>query len=111
MGVVYAAHDERLDRPVAIKRIRAGSSDGQERQRLWREARSAASVNHPNICQLYEVGEERGELFIAMELLEGESLTARLGRGVMAVSEASQTTVAILAALEPLHRRGIVHRD
>jgi serine/threonine protein kinase len=54
MGVVYAAHDQRLDRAVALKRIRPGLGDGQERERLWREARAAASVNHPNVCQLYE---------------------------------------------------------
>jgi serine/threonine protein kinase len=67
MGVVYAAHDERLDRPVAIKRIRQGADD-LERNRLWREARTAASVSHPNICQLYEIEEDGPELFLTMEL-------------------------------------------
>jgi eukaryotic-like serine/threonine-protein kinase len=111
MGVVYAAHDERLDREVAIKMIRGGAGDETDRTRLWREARSAAAVNHPNVCQLYEIGEERGELFIAMELLEGESLAARLARERMPVSDAIQTTLAILSALQPLHGRGLVHRD
>ena len=79
MGVVYAAADERLHRQVAIKMVRGTSRDPQSRERLWREARAAASVSHPNVCQLYEVGEANGELFIAMELLEGEPLvgTAR----------------------------------
>jgi eukaryotic-like serine/threonine-protein kinase len=71
MGIVYAARDERLVRPVAIKMIREPAGDARARERLWREARAAATVNHPNICQLYEVGAENGELFIVMELMEG----------------------------------------
>jgi serine/threonine protein kinase len=73
MGVVYAAVDERLHRQVAIKMMRGTGQDPRSRERLWREARAAASVSHPNVCQLCEVGEASGELFIAMELLE-ESL-------------------------------------
>jgi serine/threonine protein kinase len=111
MGVVYAAHDERLDRPVAIKRIRAGVSDGQERQRLWREARAAASVSHPNVCQLYEIDEDGSGLFLAMELLEGEPLSARLARGPLGSNDAVQIALAVLSALTALHRKGIVHRD
>ena len=111
MGVVYAAHDERLERPVALKMIREASTDDKARERLWREARAAASVSHPNICQLFEIAEEDGELFIAMELLEGESLAERLGRGPLKVAEAAQTALAMLAALEALHRRELVHRD
>jgi tetratricopeptide (TPR) repeat protein len=78
MGVVSAARDERLDRPVAIRMIREAAATPESRERFWREARAAASVNHPNVCQLYEIGEENGELFLAMELLEGESLARRL---------------------------------
>jgi len=111
MGVVYAAHDDRLDRPVAIKRIRAGVSDGQERQRLWREARAAASVNHPNVCQLYEIDEDASGLFLAMELLEGEPLSVRLTRGPLPPNEAVQISLSVLSALAALHRKGIVHRD
>src|SRR5262245_26013638 len=77
MGVVYAARDERLERWVAVKMLPGLESDERARQRLWREARTAASVNHPNVCQIYEIGEEAGRLFIAMELLEGESLADR----------------------------------
>src|SRR5687768_72968 len=109
MGVVYAAHDDRLDRPVALKRIRPGLSDGQERERLWREARSGASVNHPNICQLYEIDEDDEGLFLAMELLDGEPLNVRLARGPLAPSEAVQTALAVLSALAALHSKGIVH--
>jgi eukaryotic-like serine/threonine-protein kinase len=111
MGIVYAAHDDRLDRPVAIKRIRPGLSDGQERQRLWREARTAASVNHPNVCQLYEIDEDSEGLFLTMELLEGEPLSAALGRGRLGPNEGVQIGLAVLSALAALHRKGIVHRD
>jgi non-specific serine/threonine protein kinase len=111
MGVVYAAEDERLGRNVAIKMIRAGIADPTARDRFWREARSAAAVNHPNVCQLYEVGEANGELYLVMELLEGESLAERIARGPLVVSEAGQVTLAILDALAPLHRLGVLHRD
>ena len=69
MGVVYEALDERLNRQVAVKMIRQSDSSDASRKRLWREARAAAAVNHPNVCQIYEIGEDAGELFIAMELL------------------------------------------
>jgi eukaryotic-like serine/threonine-protein kinase len=111
MGVVYAAHDERLERTVALKMMSSLSDDETARRRFWREARAAASVNHPNICQLYEIGEDAGELFIAMELLEGEALSTRLHRGPLSVSEAVPIGLAVLAALSALHARGIVHRD
>src|SRR3990170_795903 len=111
MGVVYAAADERLHRQVAIKMVRGTSRDPQSRERLWREARAAASVSHPNVCQLYEVGEANGELFIAMELLEGEPLSERLTTGPIPLPETVEITAAILAALEAIHARGLVHRD
>jgi serine/threonine protein kinase/tetratricopeptide (TPR) repeat protein len=111
MGVVYAARDDRLERTVALKMMSSLSDDDTARRRFWREARAAASVNHPNICQLYEIGEDNGELFIAMELLEGEALGARLRRGPLTVSEATPIGLAVLAALSALHARGIVHRD
>ena len=110
MGIVYAAHDEQLDRPVAIKTWRS-PGDGSSRDRMIREARAAASVSHPNICQLYDLGEQDGEVYIAMELLEGEPLSARIARGALPVAEAVQIELPILAALDALHRRGFVHRD
>jgi serine/threonine-protein kinase len=110
MGVVHAAHDERLDRPVAIKRIRQGA-DELERSRLWREARAAASVSHPNVCQLYEIEEDGAELFLTMELLDGEPLSARLERGPLPPPEAAQIALSVLSALAALHDAGIVHRD
>src|SRR5207253_4770659 len=111
MGIVYAARDERLGRPVALKTMTSLATDETARKRFWREARAAASVNHPNICQLYEIGEENGELFIAMELLEGEALAERLKRGSLNVSEALPVGLAVVAALAALHARGIIHRD
>ena len=111
MGIVYAARDDRLERTIAIKTLTAPRDDPTAHQRLWREARAAASVNHPNVCQIYEVGEDGGRLFIAMELLEGEALSERLRRGPLSTSEAVPIGLGILAALAALHARGIVHRD
>ncbi len=111
MGIVYAARDDRLERTIALKTLSAASDDETARQRLWREAKAAASVNHPNVCQIYEVGEDGGQLFIAMELLEGESLAERLGRGPVNTSEAVSIGREMLAALSALHARGFVHRD
>ncbi|MGE0362304.1 MAG: FlgO family outer membrane protein [Vicinamibacterales bacterium] len=112
MGVVYAAVDERLQRSVALKVIHAGAADDDTaRERFRREARLAASVNHPGVCHLYEIGEADGQLFIAMELLEGESLAARLRRGPLALDTAVDVTLGVLDAAEVLHHRGIVHRD
>ena len=111
MGVVYAARDERLERTVALKTMSSLGNDETARKRFWREARAAASVNHPNVCQIYEIGEDRGELFIAMELLEGEPLVERLRHGAMSVAQAVPIGLEMLAALSALHSRGIVHRD
>lgn len=111
MGVVFEARDERLDRLVAIKRLRPSATDPAFRQRLLREARVAAGISHPNICQVYELGEHNEQLYIVMELLPGESLAERIGRGVLPLGEALQTTLGILAAFEALHSRGIIHRD
>jgi len=114
MGVVYVAEDERLGRRVAIKMIReAARRDEQEeaRERFWREARAAARISHPNVCQLYDVGEEDGELWIAMELLEGTPLASRLSEGPLPLGEAGPIALGILSALEAIHRHQIVHRD
>ncbi|HWI16511.1 MAG TPA: protein kinase [Vicinamibacterales bacterium] len=110
MGVVYVARDERLDREVAIKMI-AGLVDDVARARFWREARSAASVNHPNICQVFEVDESTAGIYLAMELLEGEPLDRRLTRGALPSREALPVALAVLSALDALHARGFVHRD
>lgn len=111
MGIVYAAHDERLERTVALKTMSSLADDDTARTRFWREARAAARVNHPNICQIYEIGEDVGELFIAMELLAGESLADRLRRGPMSASEVVPISLEMLDALSALHACGVVHRD
>jgi serine/threonine protein kinase len=112
MGVVYAAHDERLDRPVAIKMIRPESlADPAARERFRQEARAAARVSHPHICPLYEFDEDAGRPFLVMELLEGEPLSARLERGPLTVSEMLSIAEPMLDALAALHRRGLLHRD
>jgi serine/threonine protein kinase/tetratricopeptide (TPR) repeat protein len=110
MGIVYEALDERLQRPVAIKAI-LPASDPQMRDRLLREARTAAAVSHPHICQLFEIGEHEGEPFLAMELLDGQSLADRLAEGPLPPAEAIAIAIAVLSALDALHRRWIIHRD
>src|SRR5829696_7382066 len=110
MGIVYEGWDDRLARAVAIKTI-LRTSEPQMRERFIREARAAAAVSHPNICQLFDIGEHQGEPFLCMELLDGESLADRLTQGPMPVTEAATTQLAILSALSAHHRRGIVHRD
>ena len=111
MGIVYAARDERLQRTVALKTLSMLSDDPTARKRFWREARAAASVNHPNVCQIYEIGEEAGALFIAMELLEGEVLSERLRKGSLSAAQAMPIGLDMLSALSALHARGVVHRD
>ena len=110
MGVVYAARDERLERTVALKTIR-GVSDDAARRRVWREARAAAGISHPNICQLYEVEETDDGLVLAMELLEGEPLGARLARGPLSPADSSAISLQVLDALAAVHARGLIHRD
>ncbi len=111
MGVVYAAYDERLQRQVAVKMLRADAAEGRGPERLWREARAAAAVSHPNVCQIYDVGEADGEIYVAMELLDGESLLARLARGPLDRAEASAAMLRVLDALDAIHQRGLIHRD
>jgi serine/threonine-protein kinase len=113
MGIVYEAHDERLDRRVAIKTMRSNTEAEPARKRLWQEARAAARINHPHVCQLYEIAEDQqsGLLFLVMELLEGESLDQRLERGPLPLSEALEITAATLRALQALHGADIIHQD
>lgn len=110
MGEILIGHDEALGRRAAIK-VLLDHDDPTGRQRLFLEARAAASVNHPNICQVYEVGEDDGTAFIAMELLEGQGLDTRLARGPIVLPEAIEITLQVLRGLEEIHRRGFVHRD
>jgi TolB-like protein len=110
MGVVYAAHDEALQRDVAIKLLRLDTS-ARSSAALLREARAAARVTHPNVCTIYEVGAHDGTPFLVMELLDGETVAARLAHGALGASEACAILVPTLDALDALHREGLVHLD
>ncbi len=109
MGTVYEAEDEVLGRRIAIKRLKATDDSG--RRRFWREARAAARLSHPNVCQLFEVGEDAGGPFLAMELLSGEPLSERLQRGPLDLAETVSLGSGMLAALQALHAAGLAHRD
>jgi serine/threonine protein kinase len=112
MGVVYEAVDDRLGRRLALKVVRQEAVDNSvARERFWREARLAARINHPHICQIYEVGEADDQLFLAMERLDGEPLSARLDRGAVPLAEAVRVGMEMLSALDALHGCGVVHRD
>jgi serine/threonine protein kinase/tetratricopeptide (TPR) repeat protein len=112
MGEVYAAEDVRLGRRVAIKLLLESSRrDPIALERLQREARAASSLNHPNICTVFDIGADGGVPFVVMELLDGSSLAARLRAGPMSISEAVPVCLGVLAALDALHSRGLVHRD
>ncbi|MGA9498519.1 MAG: serine/threonine-protein kinase, partial [Terriglobales bacterium] len=112
MGEVYIARDPRLNRTVAIKVLPIHLSDRPEAQeRFDREARAIASLNHPNICQVHDVGAQDGTSYLVMEHLEGETLASRMLRGVLPLEQALRYGVEVADALEAAHRRGIVHRD
>ena len=111
MGVVYEAWDDRLERPVAVKTMHEATESKDARSRLWREARSLARMNHPNVCQVFDVLEEGESLVLILELLDGQSLAERLLTGTICTSEALGIERQILDALQALHDLGIVHRD
>jgi serine/threonine protein kinase/Tol biopolymer transport system component len=112
MGEVYRARDVRLDRTVAIKVLASHLSSSPElRQRMEREARAISSLNHPNICHLYDIGSQDGTDYLVMEFLEGETLAERLGKGALPLGETLKIGIAVAEALAVAHRQGIVHRD
>src|SRR6516162_4734043 len=112
MGVVYRAHDTKLGRDVAIKALPdAFANDSDRLQRFQREAQVLASLNHPNIAQIYGLEESSNTRYIVMELVEGETLQERLKRGAIPVAEALRVAKQIAEALEAAHERGIIHRD
>ena len=109
MGEVYRAHDTRLGRDVALKVLPHELADEPERRtRLLREARAAASLNHPNICTIHEVGDADGH---AMELVEGQPLSVRLKQGLLPPREILHYGLQLAEALAHAHERGVVHRD
>jgi TolB-like protein/aminoglycoside phosphotransferase (APT) family kinase protein len=111
MGEVYRARDEQLDRDVAIKVLPADNADAQARERLVREARAAAALNHPHICTVHEVGEASGQAYIAMEFVEGQTLGAALENGALPVEQIFRFGIQLADALAHAHERGVVHRD
>jgi len=109
---VYRARDEKLGRDVALKFLHSGqSSDEAARKRLLREARTASSLNHPNICTIYEVGESNGTTYIAMEYLRGRTLSSIAQGGQLTAEDAHRYAFQIADALAYAHAHGIVHRD
>jgi len=112
MGVVYRAHDEVLERDVALKVVREGTLVGKSsRENLLHEARAASALSHPNICTIHEVGEVGGELYMVMELIEGRPLSALIGRAALPVESILRYGAQIACALAHAHGRNIVHRD
>ena len=112
MGEVYRARDTRLDRSVAIKILPAHLSQNAEaKERFDREARSISSLSHPNICHLYDVGQQDGASYLVMEYLEGETLADRLCKGPLSLEQVLKTGAEICEGLEKAHCSGVVHRD
>ena len=112
MGEVYRATDTRLDRTVAIKVLASHLSSSPElKQRMEREARAISSLNHPHICQLYDIGSQDGTDYLVMEFLQGETLADRLRRGALPLAEIYKIGIAVAEALSLAHKHGIVHRD
>ena len=112
MGVVYEAEDTRLGRKVALKFLQdTGKPDPAAMERFLREARSASALNHPGICTIYAIEEHEGQTYIAMELLEGESLEKALARGLPPIARTVEIGIQVADALDAAHKKGIVHRD
>src|SRR5271157_6236006 len=112
MGEVYRAKDTRLGRDVAIKVLPENVSlDDDRRQRFEREARTISSLNHPNICALYDVGNQDGMEYLVLEYVEGETLDKRLERGPLSTKILLRYGLEIADALEKAHRNGVIHRD
>jgi TolB-like protein/tRNA A-37 threonylcarbamoyl transferase component Bud32 len=112
MGVVYKAEDTTLKRVVALKFLPSElTRDADAKARFNREAQAAAALNHPNICTIYEVGEHDGQSFIAMELVEGQSLKDRIDRGPLPIDDAISLAIQTGEGLGEAHEKGIVHRD
>jgi len=112
MGIVYKAEDTKLKRNVALKFLPPElTRDEEAKERFVLEAQAAAALSHPNICTIYEIEEEEGKSFIAMEYIEGQSLKARMEKGPLGVEEALDISIQVTEGLEEAHKKGIIHRD
>ncbi len=112
MGVVWLAEDTRLQRKVALKTVKGADADTTDgRQRLMREARAAATLNHPNIATVHDVLDVDGQVVVVFEYVEGDTLAARLQRGPMSVAEAVEISWQLADALASAHAQGVIHRD
>ena len=112
MGEVYKAKDSRLDRIVAIKVLPATFALNDDiKQRFEREAKTISSLNHPNICTLYDVGTQDGLQYLVMEFIEGETLSEKISRGPIPMKEFLEISIQVADALDKAHRQGLIHRD
>src|SRR6516164_9271535 len=111
MGEVYRARDTRLHRDVAIKVLPQAFATVSARERFQREARAASTLNHPNICAIYDVGESAGHPFLVMELLKGKTLRERIAEKPLDIPTTLALSIQVADALDAAHGEGIVHRD
>ncbi|MCG3118978.1 MAG: Serine/threonine-protein kinase PknD [bacterium] len=111
MGVVYKAEDTKLKRIVALKFLSITTFSGEDKTRFLREAQAAAALNHPNICTIHAIDEVDGQMFIAMEYLEGQNLREKIEAGPLKIAEAIKLATQIAEGLQAAHEKGITHRD